>query len=377
MKKYIALLLCAILILSLCSCKKEVAAKKEITLLCCAEYLTEDLLKSFEKEYGITVKVEQLLSETEISEKLKADPTGYDLVIASDYTVNELRLLNLLQPMDRNKIENAKNLDPAYSNFYFDPKNEYTIPLNVAAVLVAYNKKTCPLKVKSYADLLNPKLKDQIVFLNSSNVLAGISNLYMGLDPISIEKLSELPAHLTAFAENTQSVHDYAAQEILASGKASVGVMFNPQIAEAIQKNKDLQLVYPEEGFILAADAIAYCSLDEPNISATQFVNYLLTDTVNAKMIQNLSGCPTIKGSAEKMDKAYASVTGNILDSAQIQNGHFFCKIAPEIQREFDNLYIESFREHLINLQMAYEAEEQAALEAEQAQQAEQAENQE
>lgn len=364
MKKIIAVLLCIVLSVSLVGCQKEAAPKKEITLLCCSEYVPEAILKQFEEQHGVTVKVEKLPSETEISETLKANPGAHDIVIASDYTINELRLLNLLQPMDRSKIKNAGNLDPAYSNFYFDPKNEYTIPLNVAAVLVAYNKKTCPVKIKSYADLLNPKLKDQIVFLNNANILIGISNMYMGLNPISVEKINELPDTLSAFEKNTYAVYDDQTQAILASGEASVGVMFNPQIAEAATQNKNLEIVYPEEGFIMAADAIAFCSLDAPNVSAEKFVNFLLDDTVNAQIIQSLNGCPTIKGALEKMDAKYVSAPGNILDASQIEKGDFFCKIAPEIQRNFDTLYVRAFYDHLVALEKYYMAEEAKAAQA-------------
>ena len=364
MKKNIAILLCIILSVSLVGCQKEAAPKKEITILCCAEYVPETVLKQFEEQYGIAVKVEELLTEAEISETLKVNPGTYDIVIASDYTINELRLLNLLQPMDRSRIKNAANIDPAYGNFYFDPKNEYTIPLNVAAVLVAYNKKTCPVKITSYADLLNPKLKDQIVFLNNSNVLVGIANMYMGLNPISVEKINELPDTLSAFEKNTYALYDDQAQYILAGGEASVGVMFNPQIAEATLQNKDLEIVYPEEGFIMAADAVAFCSLDKPNVSAEKFINFLLDDAINAQIIQNLNGCPTVKGAAAKMDPKYVSAPGNILDASQMEKGEFFCKIAPEIQRNFDTLYVQSFYDHLVALEKYYMEEEAKAAQA-------------
>lgn len=360
MKKYIALFLCIIISVSLIGCGKEVPPKDEITLLCSGEYVTEELLKEFKDAYDVTVNVTRLESETEISETLKANPIGYDIVIASDYTINELRTLNLLQPMDKSQLKNAKNVDPAYSNFYFDPKNEYTIPLNVAAVLAVYNKKTCPVPVKSYADLLNPALQGKIVFLNNSNILAGISNLYLGYNPVSVENLSALKETMSAFAKNTYAVHDDQTQYILANGEAVAGVMFNPQIAEAVSQNPDLEIVYPEEGFIMAADAIAYCSQEEPNISAIKFVDFMLEDKILAKIVQNLNGCPTTKGAAKYMDKTYAQTPGNILDPSKITSVHFFYKVAPEIQREFDNMYIDVFRPHLLKLQQYYI--EQAAI---------------
>ena len=150
MKKCMALFLCICLVFPLFGCSEEDISQKEITLLCCVEYAPDDIVQKFYDKTGVRVKVETASDDDDVAQKIKNNPEKYDLVIASDYAMNELRKLNLLQSLDKEKIQNFKNVHEVFSNYYYDPQNEFTVPLNVSALVIAYNKKTCPVKIDGY-----------------------------------------------------------------------------------------------------------------------------------------------------------------------------------------------------------------------------------
>ncbi|MBR3941834.1 MAG: extracellular solute-binding protein [Clostridia bacterium] len=347
MKKCMALFLCICLVLSLFGCSEEDTSKKEITVLCCVEYVPDKVAQQFYEKTGVRVKIETASDDDDVAQKIKNNPEKYDLVIASDYAMNELRKLNLLQPLKKEKIKNFKNVNSIYRNYYYDPQNELTVPLNVSALVIVYNKKTCPIKIDGFEDLFNPALKNQISFLNNANAIISICNAVNNSDLNSMENLNGVETMLETLAQNTQSLSDSTPQDAIISGDASVGVMLNVSAGTALAKNKNCEMVYPKEGFMMLTDSIACCGFDEPNSSAFSFIDFLLTPDVISGVIENINGCPTVSAAIPKMSSAYATNKGYILNPNEMKNGKFFHKLLPGVQTDFDIIYFKVFRTHL------------------------------
>ena len=107
MKKFmpIALLLTAgFVVPSLSSC-----GSADLTLFNWGEYISMDALHRFEKEYGVKVKLRTFDSNELMLNKL--ENSNYDVIIPSDYAVEEMAVKDLIQPIDWNLID-------------FDPKTE-------------------------------------------------------------------------------------------------------------------------------------------------------------------------------------------------------------------------------------------------------------
>ena len=107
MKKFmpIALLLTAgFVVPSLSSC-----GSADLTLFNWGEYISMDALHRFEKEYGVKVKLRTYDSNELMLNKL--ENSNYDVIIPSDYAVEEMAVKDLIQPIDWNLID-------------FDPKTE-------------------------------------------------------------------------------------------------------------------------------------------------------------------------------------------------------------------------------------------------------------
>jgi len=142
MKKIIILLLFfLVVILSGCS------QKNVLLILNWGEYISDEVVASFEEEYGVQVKISIADSNELFYAKVKDGTTAYDLVVPSDYMIEKMAQKGLLQKIDLTKLE---NYDPENNTFMsgvlaiqdqmFEGNEEYSIPYFWGTFGLMYNK---------------------------------------------------------------------------------------------------------------------------------------------------------------------------------------------------------------------------------------------
>lgn len=105
--------------------------KQILNIFSWPEILNPEIVKKFERETGIKVVRHYYTSNEELMVKLKATQgKGYDLIIPSDYAVAKLINEDLLQPIDHNKLNFIKHLNPKLIHQDFDPENTYSLPFS-------------------------------------------------------------------------------------------------------------------------------------------------------------------------------------------------------------------------------------------------------
>lgn len=94
------------------------------------KYLEADVLKMFEKETGIQVKLEEYESPEEMYTKFSAGSIHYDVVCTSDYMLERLIKEGQVEEINFDNFEYYDNLDPAIikASQIFDPENKYSMP---------------------------------------------------------------------------------------------------------------------------------------------------------------------------------------------------------------------------------------------------------
>ena len=86
---------------------------KELNLFVWTEYIPQDMQECFGLVYGIKVNRDEYSANEEMYAKLNAGGANYDIVQPTDYTVSLMARQGLLQKLDKSKLPNWKNLDPA------------------------------------------------------------------------------------------------------------------------------------------------------------------------------------------------------------------------------------------------------------------------
>jgi len=166
-----------------------------------AEYIGEETIANFAKEYDIDVTYDNYDSVEAIDAKLLAGNSGYDVVSHSGSSIGRLIPGGILQKIDKSKLKNSKHMSPAIMEQLaknWDPGNDYVIPYMWGTHGVTYNKelvlKTYPGAPIGSLDLIfDPKHMKEVAscgvaFLDSPNDIIPMALAYMGLDPASKSK---------------------------------------------------------------------------------------------------------------------------------------------------------------------------------------------
>lgn len=94
-----------------------------------SNYIAPDTVANFEKEYGIKVRYDVFDANEIVHAKLVAGKTGYDIVGPSSYWAKLQADDGLLQKLDKSRLPNLKNIDPAIMAQLarLDPGNQYML----------------------------------------------------------------------------------------------------------------------------------------------------------------------------------------------------------------------------------------------------------
>jgi len=297
MKKLISLALaCAIGISVTAGCGKTDSEEKVLNVLTWDGYIPEDIMTEFQQETGITMNFANFNDNEEMLSKLEAtNASEYDIVIGSDYIIDIARNQGLLAELDKEKIPNYQNLDPAFLNQYYDPENLYTVPYAAGTPLIVYDPAKVGIEIKSFADLWNPALENSIVTMDDARNIIGITLKTLGKSMNETDEtvLEQAKEKLLELKPNIHHLDYNNPHESVISGEVSVAYMFTPQVLLALEARPDLKVVYPSEGMGFGIDSW-FVPLNAPHKdSAYAFLNFIL-DAENGARIseQVLYLCP-------------------------------------------------------------------------------------
>ena len=177
------------------------SAAGELNVTNWAEYIAEDTIENFAKEYDVKVVYDTYDSSEAIEAKLLAGSSGYDVVSYSSSDAGRIIPAGILQKLDKSKIPNLKHMSPEVMGKLsdnWDPGNKYIVPFMWGTHGVTYNaalvKKTYPGAPIGSLDLIflpehmEKLAKCGVSFLDSPGDIIPMALAYLGLDPSSTIK---------------------------------------------------------------------------------------------------------------------------------------------------------------------------------------------
>lgn len=251
---------------------------KQLNLYGWSEYIPQELLDAFGKQYGLKVNYDTYASNEELLAKLQAGASQYDVIIPSDYTVGIMIAQGMLEPIDVAQIPNFANVDDQFKNPSYDPGNKYTVPYQWGSVAIAVNTDKVTKPITKYADLWDPAFKGKLVVLDDEREIIGMALLTLGYDKNSVDP-AQLEAAKKKLLELTPNIKLYdsdSPKTALLSGEAVAGVVWNGEAALAHQENSKMAYVLPEEGMGLWVDNLAVPKGAPHKDAAIAFLNWVL-----------------------------------------------------------------------------------------------------
>ncbi len=290
MKKIVLLVVLSLALSVLASCE----ASNSIKLFMPTEYIDESLLDAFEEEYGVKVELIVFDSNEVAIPQIEDQSNAYDLVIPSDYAIEELVEKDLLDTIDWDRIDMTKDLlDPSITALWpdcgCDPADfnilNYSVPYFFGNVGILYDSTRVSLaQLESLGwDALND-IDDDVMFYDSTRdmIMVALKALYGGDVDINNPTDAQLQAAEAWLADSTRvSNVTYASDEIfdamLVSGSTqyAMAVSYSGDAVYLMSENEDLGYYVPSNGSNVWLDAFVIPKNAQNKDAAYDFINFM------------------------------------------------------------------------------------------------------
>ena len=290
MKKIVASVL--VLALTLCmftgcgSDKKQAAIEKYgsdvLKLYNWGEYMGENLISDFEKEFGVKVIVELFDSNETMYTKLQAGDS-YDVLVPSDYMIERLLAEDMLQPIDHSLIPNESVLTDALEQFDYDPGYKYSIPYFWGSVGIVYNTnnvKLSDLESQGFAVMKNTDYKGRIYMYDSErdSFMIALKSLGYSMNTDNADELNEAYDWLVDLNKTMEPI--YIGDEVIdamINGTKDMAIVYSGDAVTILDENEEMSYFTPAEGTNIWVDAMVIPKNAENPKLAHEFINYVLT----------------------------------------------------------------------------------------------------
>jgi putrescine transport system substrate-binding protein len=263
-----------------------------------SDYIAADTIANFEKETGIKVRYDNFDNNEIVHAKLVAGKTGYDIVVPSSNWAKLQIDGGLLQKLDRSKVPNLKNLDPAVQRQLqrMDPGNDYlvnwlwgftTVGINVDKVKAALGSTPMPDNVWDL--VFKPEYVSKLkgcgtsVLDSASEVVPAVLH-YLGKPAFSknaadyaaaATTLKAIRPHITLFSSSGY-INDMANGSICLALGWSGDINIARQRAIENKTGQKIEALIPRNGGILFFDVMVIpADAQRPN-NAHKFINFML-----------------------------------------------------------------------------------------------------
>ena len=258
------------------------------------EYIDKAVITNFEKEYGVRVNYSLFSSNEEMYTKLLSG-ASYDVLVPSDYMIERLLKENMLQPLDKNIVNNLDGLYEGVTNLSYDPDNTYSVPYLWQSVGIVYDTtKIDPAKMeeKGWSIFLDPEYDGHTYMYDSERDAFMIAFKALGYS-MNTENSEEIQAAYEWLRQMDKAVHPaYVTDEVIdsmANGEKWMALVYSGDGAYILSENEDMGFCAPQDGTNIAVDAMVIpANASNPEL-ANRFIEYV-TRYENALMISSEVG---------------------------------------------------------------------------------------
>ena len=287
-----------------------------------ADYIGYHTIDDFERQTGIKVIYGVYDSNETLEAKLMAGHSGYDLVTTTTGFYGRQIRAGAYQPLDRSKLTNWNNLDPAVLAIQAqaDPGNRCAVPYLHAMNGFAYNAEQINARLPnaptdSLAMLFDPKVVAKfadcgVSFLDSVEDVLQLALVFLHLDPNSQSEEDLLAAQRVVMSVRpyirTFNSEDYWHQ--LASNELCLAIAWSSDYSiaqkRALEDGTGAKLAFtiPKEGSNITYNAFLIPASAPHRAAAHRFLNFILDGHVIAEITNdidygndNLAALPFVK----------------------------------------------------------------------------------
>jgi spermidine/putrescine-binding protein len=276
--------------------------EKELHIYNWSDYIADDTIPDFEKEFGVKVTYQTYESNEEMLAKLQAGATGYDIIVPSGYIIPVLVATDLIMPLNKKYLTNWGNVTPIFQNLPSDPGSTHTVPWQWGTTGIAYRTDKVKLPVDSWGVFHNTRFRDRMTMMDDGREVIGAFLRYRGHSLNSTEPQQLTKAKDDAIQAKKQ-LTGYVSAPVkaqLISGDVWIAQLWNGDTTQAKAEQPNLDYVIPKEGCTIWGDSMCVPKSAPNKRAAHEWMNYILRPEVGAAL-SNATGYGTPNATAAKL----------------------------------------------------------------------------
>ena len=243
------------------------------------EYTGENIIRDFEEETGATVVMDNFESNEQMYIRV-ANGESYDLLVPSDYMIQRLIEEDLLQKLDKSKLDCLDKLSDAVKGLPYDPDNDYSIPYFWGTVGIVYDKTKVDiedLEREGYNIFLDEKYKGDIYLYDSErdSFMMALKALGYSMNTENEDELQEAYEWLVQCVQTMEP--EIVTDEIIdnmAQGRKALGLIYSGDATYVMAENENMGYYMPGTGTNLWSDAMVIPKNARNVELAHAFINY-------------------------------------------------------------------------------------------------------
>jgi len=262
-----------------------------------ADYLGPQVIKSFEKEYGVTVNVSTFNDEDEALTKIASGGLDLDLYFPSYDSIGKLVGADLVRPLNHDYITNIEHVWPQFHDPWYDQGWRYTVPYTVYTTGIGWRadmiKDDIGAMSNPYDAFWNAKYAGNLAVLDDWHTLMSMVLLRNGIDNINSTKQSDINLihdQLMKMLKVTHPKVTITMYNDLPAGQYGLAQMWSGDVVNAqyyLPKGTSPEVLrywFPEDGKgEVDNDLMVVLAQGSNPVAAHFFINYMLDPKVASK----------------------------------------------------------------------------------------------
>lgn len=292
MKKLLLLCVACVMAVGLVGCsspKQETTETSEyestvLNVMNWGEYIGEDVISNFEKEFGVRVNYTLYDSNEMLYTKITHDDS-YDVVVPADYMLDRLIKEDMLQPLDYSIITNTDNINERAFEVLeeLDPGHVYSMPYFLATAGIVYDKNKVSLEdleEKGWGIMKDTRYAGDIFLYDSER-----DSFMMALKDLGYSANTTDEAEIAAAYDWLAELHEtmkpaYVTDEVIdamINGEKALAFVYSGDAAYITTENEDMGYYVPESGSRIAVDGLVIPKNSKNAKLANEFINFMFT----------------------------------------------------------------------------------------------------
>lgn len=266
--------------------------EKKINVYNWDTYIGETTNATFTEKSGIEVQYDLYANNEELFAKLKEGNPGYDVIFPSDYMIQDMLSLDMLEPLDLSKIPNFANVDPNFQDPKFDPGSKHTLPYMWGTVGIGYRKSKVSAPPTSWKVLFDSdEYSGRIALLADQRAVIGIALKYLGF-PMNSTNPDEVAAARDLLIKQKPHIKAFApdeGQNMLVAGDVDLVMEWNGDIISVMEEDADISYSVPAEGTMVWTDGIAIPKGAPHPENAHAYINHIHDKDVMTEIAKTIN----------------------------------------------------------------------------------------